>query len=302
MVRGRSVSFLLFFRVTRSAKSDNLSAFHGSSKPGNRSFGRFSRPLLEVYFTSCLRYKLKVKSLAVAEIFRYCKGFRLSYSYFCVLDQKYKRGAFEAIFTQKHRLVPKGKQTEWRAFKLSDFATRVTRKNGTNTDVPLTISAQYGLIDQRKFFSKTVASSDMSGYYLLHRGEFAYNRSTSNDYPLGSIKRLELHEMGAVSTLYLCFNVDENVIHPELAKWYFESSLWHHGIREICAEGARNHGLLNVPTDGFFATTHVLPPDREEQEKIAQYLGCIQQRCDKAEEELDLLLHLKNGMVQQLFI
>ena len=216
--------------------------------------------------------------------------------------KKYKRGAFEAIFTQKHRLVPKGKQTEWKAFKLSDFATRVTRKNGTNTDVPLTISAQYGLIDQRKFFSKTVASSDMSGYYLLHRGEFAYNRSTSNDYPLGSIKRLELHEMGAVSTLYLCFNVDENVIHPELAKWYFESSLWHRGIREICAEGARNHGLLNVPTDGFFATTHVLPPDREEQEKIAQYLGCIQQRCDKAEEELDLLLHLKNGMVQQLFI
>ena len=216
--------------------------------------------------------------------------------------KKYKRGAFEAIFTQKHRLVPKGEQTEWKIFRLSDFASRVTRKNGTNTDVPLTISAQYGLIDQRKFFSKTVASSDMSGYYLLHRGEFAYNRSTSNDYPLGSIKRLELHEMGAVSTLYLCFAIDENVIHPELAKWYFESSLWHRGIREICAEGARNHGLLNVPTDGFFTTTHVLPSDRVEQEKIAQYLSCIQQRCDTAEEELDLLLHLKNGMVQQLFI
>ena len=216
--------------------------------------------------------------------------------------KKYKRGAFEAIFKQKHRLVPKGEQTEWKTFRLSDFASRVTRKNGTNTDVPLTISAQYGLIDQRKFFSKTVASSDMTGYYLLHRGEFAYNRSTSNDYPLGSIKRLELHEMGAVSTLYLCFAIDENVIHPELAKWYFKSSLWHRGIREICAEGARNHGLLNVPTDGFFSTTHVLPSDCVEQEKIAQYLGCIQQRCDKAEEELDLLLHLKNGMIQQLFI
>ena len=216
--------------------------------------------------------------------------------------KKYKRGAFEAIFTQKHRLVPKGEQAEWKTFRLSDFASRVTRKNGTNTDVPLTISAQYGLIDQRKFFSKTVASSDMSGYYLLHRGEFAYNRSTSNDYPLGSIKRLELHEIGAVSTLYLCFAIDENVIHPELAKWYFESSLWHRGIREICAEGARNHGLLNVPTEGFFTTTHILPSDSEEQEKIAQYLSYIQQRCDKAEEELDLLLHLKNGMIQQLFI
>ena len=99
MVRGRSVSFLLFFRVTRSAKSDNLSTLHGSSKPGNRSFGRFSRPLLEVYFIGWSALQLKVKSLAVAEIFRYCKGFRLSYSYFCVLDQKYKRGLVKALIS-----------------------------------------------------------------------------------------------------------------------------------------------------------------------------------------------------------
>ena len=72
---------------------------HGSSKPGKRSFGRFSRPLLEVYFQTSFRYEPKVKSLAVAEIFRYCKGFRLSYSYFCLLDQKYKRGLFNQIFS-----------------------------------------------------------------------------------------------------------------------------------------------------------------------------------------------------------
>ena len=89
---------LLFFRVTRSAKSDNFSALHGSSKPGKRSFGRFSRPLLEVFFQTSFRYDLKVKSLAVAEIFRYCKGFRLSYSCFCFLDQKYKRGVLSVAF------------------------------------------------------------------------------------------------------------------------------------------------------------------------------------------------------------
>lgn len=94
--------------------------------------------------------------------------------------KKYKRGVFEAIFSRTLRLMPRTSQSEWTAFKLSDFATRITRKNNGATDIPLTISAQYGLIDQRDFFSKVVASTDMSGYYLLHRGEYAYNRSTSN--------------------------------------------------------------------------------------------------------------------------
>ena len=277
-------------------------ALHGSSKPGKRSFGRFSRPLLEVYFQTSFRYEPKVKSLAVAEIFRYCKGFHLSYSYFCLLDQKYKRGVFETVFSQKVRLIPRNKRKDWQKYKLSDFATRVTRKNGGQSDIPLTISAQYGLIDQRDFFSKTVASADMSGYYLLRSGEYAYNRSTSNDYPFGSIKRLELYPMGAVSTLYLCFRVKDDIVLSDLAKWYFESSQWHRGVNEICAEGARNHGLLNVPTDGFFNTVHTLPSDPEEQLAIASYLSLFQARLDSAQAVLEKLLRIRSGLMQRLFI
>lgn len=216
--------------------------------------------------------------------------------------KKYKRGAFEVVFSRKLRLVPANKHQKWKKYKLSDFATRITRKNGTNTDIPLTISAQYGLIDQRDFFSKTVASTDMSGYYLLKSGEFAYNRSTSNEYPFGSIKRLESYQMGAVSTLYLCFAINEDVVISDLAKWYFESSQWHRGINEICAEGARNHGLLNVPTDGFFNTVHLLPSDRSEQIAIAKYLSLLQAKYDKALIELEQLNTIRRALLQQLFI
>ena len=216
--------------------------------------------------------------------------------------KKYKRGVFEAVFSRKLRFVPKAGQSEWTAFKLSDFATRITRKNNGATDIPLTISAQYGLIDQRNFFSKVVASSDMSGYYLLYKGEYAYNRSTSNDYPFGSIKRLELYDEGAVSTLYLCFAIREEVVLSECAKWYLESSQWHRAINEICAEGARNHGLLNVPTDGFFDTVHILPSDIEEQAQIAAFLSRVHDKLVKAQEELDKLIGLRNGLMQQLFI
>ena len=216
--------------------------------------------------------------------------------------KKYKRGVFEAVFSRKLRLIPKARQSDWTAFKLGDFATRITRKNNGATDIPLTISAQYGLIDQRNFFSKVVASSDMSGYYLLRKGEYAYNRSTSNDYPFGSIKRLELYDEGAVSTLYLCFAIKEEVVLSDYAKWYFESSQWHRAINEICAEGARNHGLLNVPTDGFFDTVHILPSDIEEQAQIAAFLSRVHDKLAKAQEELDKLIGLRNGLMQQLFI
>ena len=216
--------------------------------------------------------------------------------------KKYKRGVFEAIFSRTLRLMPRTSQSEWTAFKLSDFASRITRKNNGATDIPLTISAQYGLIDQRDFFSKVVASTDMSGYYLLHRGEYAYNRSTSNDYPFGSIKRLDLYDKGAVSTLYLCFAIKEEVILSDFAKWYFESSQWYRGVNEICAEGARNHGLLNVPTDGFFNTVHILPSDIEEQSRIAAFLSRIHEKVIQAQEELDELNSLRKGLMQQLFI
>ena len=216
--------------------------------------------------------------------------------------KKYKRGAFEAVFSQRIRLVRAAEQHEWKKYKLTDFASRITRKNCGKTDIPLTISAQYGLIDQHEFFSKTVASTDMSGYYLLNSGEFAYNRSTSNDYPFGSIKRLELYPMGAVSTLYLCFAIKEDVVISDLAKWYFESTQWHRGISQICAEGARNHGLLNVPIDGFFSTEHLLPSDRKEQIAIAKYLSLIQSKYDRAATELELLESIRSGLLQQLFI
>lgn len=89
---------------------------------------------------------------------------------------------------------------------------RVTRKNqDLVSELPLTISAQYGLIDQNEFFDKRVASKDVRGYYLIYKGEFAYNKSTLNDAPWGAIKRLDRYENGVLSTLYIVFKIkDEN--------------------------------------------------------------------------------------------
>ena len=72
-------------------------------------------------------------------------------------------------------------------------------------------------------------------------------------------------------------------------------------VNEICAEGARNHGLLNVPTDGFFNTVHTLPSDPVEQLAIASYLSLFQARLDSAQAVLEKLLRIRSGLMQRLF-
>ena len=187
----------------------------------------------------------------------------------------------------------------WRAEKLSDFAERVTRKNSNNeTDLPLTISSKDGLVDQISYFNKTVASKDMSGYYLLRNGEYAYNKSYSVGYDFGSIKRLDRYPMGALSTLYICFALKKH--DTDFIKVYFDSLKWYKEIYMISAEGARNHGLLNVPTDEFFATKHYLPENTAEQRKIADFLIALDRRIDAQQSLVDALKKYKRGVVRTL--
>ena len=185
----------------------------------------------------------------------------------------------------------------WKAEKLSDFADRVTRKNSKNeTDLPLTISSKDGLVDQVSYFNKTVASKDMSGYYLLKNGEFAYNKSYSVGYDFGSIKRLDRYPLGTLSTLYICFVLKKH--DSDFIKAYFDSLKWYREIYMISAEGARNHGLLNVPTEEFFDTKHYLPENTDEQRKIANFLIALERRIEAQQSLVDNLKKYKRGLIK----
>ena len=101
-------------------------------------------------------------------------------------------------------------------YSLKEFSSRVTMKNRDNQcSLVLTIAAQHGLVDQETFFNKSVASENLTGYYLLHKGEFAYNRSYSAGYGWGTVKRLEKYPEGVLSTLYICFKVNESIVAPD---------------------------------------------------------------------------------------
>ena len=219
-----------------------------------------------------------------------------------------KKYMLQKMFPQNGQKVPeirfKGFTDDWEQRKLGDLVDRVTRKNqDLVSELPLTISAQYGLIDQNEFFDKRVASKDVSGYYLIENGEFAYNKSTSTDAPWGAIKRLDRYENGVLSTLYIVFGIKENnPIDSDFLVSYYSTNLWHKGIHEIATEGARNHGLLNIAPADFFETKLMIPQDIEEQKKIGKYFEELERLITLHQRKCEELQNIKKFMLQNMFV
>ena len=195
----------------------------------------------------------------------------------------------------------KGFTDDWEQRKLGEICQRVIRKNKNNeSDLPLTIASQYGLIDQRDFFNKVVAAKDMSNYYLLRKGEFAYNKSYSNGFEYGSIKRLNAYEQGCLSTLYICFEITSDEVDSDYLECFFDTLKWYGDLSMICAEGARNHGLLNVDIKAFFADINVsTPTNLKEQRKIATYLNNLDHLITLHQRKLFLNFVKKNDWEQR---
>jgi len=219
-----------------------------------------------------------------------------------------KKAMLEKMFPQNGSCFPeirfKGFTDSWEQRKLGDVVNRVTRKNqDLVSELPLTISAQYGLIDQNEFFDKRVASKDVSGYYLIENGEFAYNKSTSTDAPWGAVKRLDHYENGVLSTLYIVFGIKENnPIDSNFLVSYYNTNLWHKGIREIAAEGARNHGLLNIVPADFFETELMIPQDIEEQKQIGKFFKGLEALITLHQREVEKLQNIKKSMLETMFV
>ncbi|HEI7649594.1 TPA: restriction endonuclease subunit S [Staphylococcus aureus] len=189
---------------------------------------------------------------------------------------------------------------EWEEKKLGDLTDRVIRKNqNLESKKPLPISGQLGLIDQTEYFSKSVSSKNLENYTLIKNGEFAYNKSYSNGYPLGAIKRLTRYDSGVLSSLYICFSI-KSEISKDFMEAYFDSTHWYREVSGIAVEGARNHGLLNISVNDFF-TIPIKYPSLEEQRKIGDFFIKLDRQIELEEQKLELLQQQKKGYMQKIF-
>lgn len=220
--------------------------------------------------------------------------------------RRVKKSMLQKMFPQQGQTVPeirfKGFSGEWEKAKLSSVAKRITRKN-TNLEctMPVTISSQDGIVEQTSFFNNIVASSNLSNYYLIKRGEFAYNKSYSNGYPFGSVKRLDKYEEGALSTLYILFSLNEEVS-SDFIIYYFETSLWHNEVAQRATEGARNHGLLNIGAEDFLDIEILLPQSIDEQQRIGSFFTSLDNLINDEVNYIDQLTRVKSTLLQKMFV
>ncbi|MGY6252399.1 restriction endonuclease subunit S [Paraburkholderia caledonica] len=193
--------------------------------------------------------------------------------------------------------------TRWKQPAFEEVFERIVRKNTVGNQNVLTISGQHGLISQREYFNKSVASENLQGYTYLERGDFAYNKSYSAGYPVGAIKPLLAYEAGVVSSLYICFRIKPGVeADADFFRHYFEAGMLNDAISGIAQEGARNHGLLNVSVKEFFKLK-LRVPSIDAQRRIAEVLSaaeseerCVERQRDKLKEEkLALMADLLTG-------
>jgi type I restriction enzyme S subunit len=188
----------------------------------------------------------------------------------------------------------------WKYADFDSIFERVNRKNTVGNTNVLTISGEHGLINQRDYFNKSVASANLSGYTLLARGDFAYNKSYSKGYPMGAIKPLTNYDAGVVSSLYLCFRLRSDVdACSDFFRHYFEAGLFNQEIDGIAQEGARNHGLLNVSVIDFFKLRLHLP-SAPEQRHIAEVINVAEAEVALFSAQLRVLQVEKAALMQQL--
>ena len=208
-----------------------------------------------------------------------------------------------AVLTREPRCFLGSLAFSWEQRKLGELVDRVVRKNINNeSTLPLTISAQYGLVDQITYFNNRVASRDVSNYYLVLNGEFAYNKSTSDGYPFGAVKRLDLYEKGVLSTLYIVFAPKkEQQIDSDYLTVFFDTDRWHKGVAERAAEGARNHGLLNISAEDFFDIDLSVPKDNVEQRQIGAFIRQLDNLITLHQRKFEKLTNVKKSMLEKMF-
>ena len=213
---------------------------------------------------------------------------------------------YDSMFCSPGQEMPKFRiqsfSGKWQLCQLNEICSRKSIKNKDNLySRVLTIAAQHGLVDQESFFKKRIASENLESYLCLDKGDFAYNKSYSSDYPWGAVKRLSNFDKGIISPLYICFTPKPEVVDPDYLAHYFESTKWHSGISEISGEGARNHGLLNMSVIDYFNTCHRIP-GLDEQKAIARRLNAIAHKLQTEQEYLELLNRQKDCFLKQMFI
>ncbi|MFJ4290162.1 restriction endonuclease subunit S [Cupriavidus sp. NPDC089707] len=186
----------------------------------------------------------------------------------------------------------------WKFIPLNRLAILAKQKNRDEKIVRvLTNSAEFGVVDQRDFFDKDIATQGkLEGYFIVELGSYVYNPRISSTAPVGPISKNKIGT-GVMSPLYTVFKFKDD--RGDFYEHFFKTTGWHTYMRQASSTGAR-HDRMAISSDDFMAMP--LPaPSSDEQQKIAECLSSVDELIAAQARKVDSLRTHKIGLMQQLF-
>ncbi len=206
-------------------------------------------------------------------------------------------GEKQAPLVPKRRFPEFKDSPEWQSTVLERLAARRTQRNGSESKLrPLTNSAEFGVVDQRAFFEKDIATNT-ENYFVIEEGDYVYNPRVSSIAPVGPISKNRVGS-GVMSPLYTIFRFKSDKF--DFFAHFFASTHWHPYLRRVSNSGVR-HDRMAITNEDLMLMPIPLPQTEAEQQKIADCLGSLDDLIVGEGRKLDALRQHKKGLMQQLF-
>ena len=186
----------------------------------------------------------------------------------------FKKSMLEKMFPKDGESVPEirfaGFTDPWEQRKLGDYVVVSTAKNADgrfNKEDVLSVSGEYGIVNQIAFQGRSFAGSSVLNYGIVNTGDIVYTKSPLNSNPYGIIK-VNKGIPGIVSTLYAVYRPQDNV-HTNFIQVYFEQhERMNNYMHPLVNKGAKND--MKVTAENALKGV-VTFPSREEQVIISEF-------------------------------
>lgn len=164
----------------------------------------------------------------------------------------------------------KGFDREWKESLLNEKLIPSREKNtqeAFSKDDVLSVSGDYGIVNQLKFKGRSFAGVSVAPYGVVHTNDVVYTKSPLKKQPYGIIKTNKGVD-GIVSTLYAIYSCAKEV-YPNFVEDYFNSDeRLNSYLRPLVRKGAKND--MKISLEGALAGK-VWFPEYEEQKIISTF-------------------------------
>ena len=190
---------------------------------------------------------------------------------------------------------------KWDIKKLGCLMEPIKERAGDKKYVLMSVTSGVGLIPQVEKFGREIAGNSYKNYYVIRKNDFAYNKSSTKEFPEGYISMLKEYEEAAIpNSIFTCFRVIDDEYEPLFFDQLFNTNYHGKWLRKYIEIGARAHGALSIDTKHLW-NMPVAVPKLPEQQKIANCLSSIDDLISTEEKKLSLLNDYKKGWMQKLF-